>query len=289
MTIATVLALIDGLPGSETTLKAALSVGQAFDANVELLHVSVPPESAIPMVGEGMTGAVIEEIMESAKLNAEQRGKAARGLFDKHCVDAGLALIEAGAAPESGRFTVAWRQVTGIESEEVAQRGKFFDLTVLARPAIGLDGRFSDSLESAIFDSGRPVLAVPDGTSGPVGGSVAIAWSGTREAARGVWAAKPFLGKASAVTLLSVQEDKQSADLADLKRYLGFHGVTADLRSLEPDGRPTGEHLLDEAREAGADLLVMGAYGHSRLRELVLGGVTRNVLEKAEIPVLMAH
>ncbi len=289
MTIASLLALIDGLPGSETTLKAALSVGKAFDAHVELLHVAVPPESAIPMVGEGMTGAVIEEIMEGARKNADHRAKEARGLFDKHCVDAGLPVVDAGAEPEGGKYGVAWRQVTGIESEEAARRGKFFDLTVLALPAIGLDGRFSDALESAIFDSGRPVLAVPDGTSGQVGGSVAIAWSGTREAARGVWAAEPFLGKATAVTLLSVQEGEDTAELADLKRHLGFHGVSANLRQLEPDSRATGEHLLDEAREAGADLLVMGAYGHSRLRELVLGGVTRNVLEKSQIPVLMAH
>ena len=99
----------------------------------------------------------------------------------------------------------------------------------------------------------------------------------------------PFLAKAERVSLLAVTEDRKGADLDELGRHLAFHGIAAEARGLQPDKRSTGEQLLAEAEAAGADLLVMGAYGHSRLRELVLGGVTRDVLEKAAICALMAH
>ena len=289
MTIATILCPVDGLPGSEAALEAAIAVGRTFNAHVTLLHVEVPPESAVPMVGEGMTGAVIEEIMESARKNAQERAKTARALFDRHCAEPGLALAEEDAAPEAGRFTVAWTHIRGIESDQVAARGKLFDLLVLARPNGEASGRFGDSLEAAIFDSGRPVMMVPSPSTATAWPTIAIAWRDTKESARGLASALPFLRKAERVLLLTVAEGGASADLTQGRRYLAYHGINAESRTLEPGERSAGDAILAEAKAEGAELLVMGAYSHSRLRQLVLGGMTRDVLERAEIAVLMAH
>lgn len=289
MRIQTILALVDGDSGSDTVMRTAIAAGQNFDAYVEMLHVEADPNSALIVPGDGLSGGAVEQIMEGIRAGAEERLTAARHLYEKHCVSAGLPLSENGADDTEEGFTVRFHHLTGEQTDEIAARGKLFDLIVLAQP--GGDGGASEeaALEAALFDTGRPVLVVPPNASPTIGRNVSVAWNGTAESTRAIMAAFPFLEQASEICVIAVDEDNGPTDLKGLTTYLSRHGMQAATRTMPSDGRTVSEILLREAGDEAESLLVMGAYGHSRLRELVLGGATRGVLRDAKVPVLMAH
>lgn len=289
MTIASVLTALNGDESSAATLRAALTVGRAFDAYVEVLHVQLEPERALPIIGEGMSAVTIDSILDSARQSAEARAEKAQSLFQEAAAELALPLTTSDADAEPGRFAVAWTQTTGDEPREVAERSRLFDLTVLARP--NQDENFGAwaVMEEALFHSGRPVLVAPPEPPKSVGRSMVFAWSDTREFARSLWAALPLLKQAEKVVVVSVGDKEDELRPARLVRALSRHGVVAETKLPSAKGRDVGETLLATAAELEADLLVMGAYGHSRLREFALGGVTRHVLENAQLPVLMCH
>lgn len=287
MAWAKVLAEVDGGPASEAVVRVALRIGQDFDARVELLHVVVSDEETIPVVAEGMSSGAVGKMLESLAEQRQIRAETAERLYRTLCVDAGLATCEPDAAAAPGQFRVAFRRLEGRESDEVARRGRLADLVVVGGRSA--EAGFSAALEAAIFGTGRPLLMVPEQAPERLGGSIAIAWDGTLGAARAAGAALPMLGRAEKVIVLTADMEKFGAKPSALADYLAEHGIDARTWAFLPDDRKLGEQLLAEAEEAGADMLVMGAYGHSRLREMVLGGVTQSVTAKATIPVLMAH
>jgi nucleotide-binding universal stress UspA family protein len=130
----------------------------------------------------------------------------------------------------------------------------------------------------------------PPSVPGALGGKVAISWNGSAQAARAVSAALPYITRSDGVVILTVESDRTSASAApELAAYLAWHGVRAETKIFAPADRAVGAALLKECADAGADLLVMGAYTHSRVRQLILGGVTRHVLAEAAVPLFMAH
>lgn len=289
MTLASLLAVIDGDSGSEAVVKAAIDLGRRFDALVELLHVQVPPQDALPMLGEGASGAMVEQVMKSIEAEAERRAAEARRLFDTHCASAKLPIFSEETRSSPASFAIGLNEVVGRESDEVARRGRVVDMTLVQRPMPDEDAGYSPALEAAMFESGRPVLLVPPGDFAGFGRKVAIAWDGGRESARAVAMAMPILTESEKVMVLTAQDGTPKSKPSALGDYLAHHGIAAETWAFTPEEGPVGEALLDEAAKAGADLLVMGAYGHSRLRELVLGGVTRSVVSETTMPVLMTH
>ena len=146
--------------------------------------------------------------------------------------------------------------------------------------------------ESALFDSGRPVLLVPPSSSGqgPLGETIVVAWNGSSETARAVSFAMPFLVGARRIVVLTVEGAVVEGPGGDrIAATLRLHGVDATALTRAADHGAPGETILATARELGADLLVKGAYTQSRIRELIFGGATRHILEHADLPVLMAH
>ena len=268
-------------------LEAALRLAGQFSGHVVGLHVRVDPALAVPLVGEGMSGAMVEEMMSAAERQAATRAVAARALFDQCLGRSGLPLAVApGGTPASAE----WVDMVGREEEAVAWRGRLADLVALARPGDSADSPSPMTLNAALMDSGRPLLLVPPG--GPAfGRHVAIAWNGSAEAGRAVAAAMPLLEQAGTVSVLSVAESDRAteAPAEDLIAYLAWHGIDARLRKLRGQPTQAGEALIGECLEAGADMLVMGAYTHSRLRQLILGGATRHVLHHAPMTCLMCH
>ncbi len=293
MPLAKLLAVIDGGSGSEAAVVAALDLGQRFSARVELLHVEIDPDSAVPMVGEGMSGAAVEQLVQSLRSESERRRKVARELYEEHCVAAGLNVVEPQAASAPGSFAVCLRSLAGGEVDEVLRFGRLSDLIVVARPSAGEEGGLTTAFDAALFDSGRPVLLVPSAPAAGLGTTVAIAWDRSREAARAVGAALPLLTAAGKVVILTARESGREVggevEPSELAAYLALHGVDARTWAFVPASNSLGGALLDEAGKAGANLLVMGAYGHSRLREMVLGGVTRSILADADMPVFLMH
>jgi nucleotide-binding universal stress UspA family protein len=289
MNFATILALIDGRPGCEDALKAALRLGKKSGSLVEFLHVERDPEHAMPVLGEGMSGAAVAQLIESMQAAAEARRADAEGLYRRYCTDAGLPEVTSEVPPAPGTHAVRFSQVVGLESDEVTRRGRLSDLIVLARPDDVAGGVETATLEAALFDSGRPVLLIPPGMTDEFGATAALAWDGSREASLAATAALPLLSRAEKVFILTAREEAETAPPSQFAGYLQAHGVDAKTWAFTPGDSGIGNELLAEAKKAGADLLVMGAYGHSRLREMVLGGATRHVISTAKIPVLMVH
>jgi nucleotide-binding universal stress UspA family protein len=141
-----------------------------------------------------------------------------------------------------------------------------------------------------LFDSGRPVLIAPPTAGTTIGRRCCVAWNGTVEGSAALAAMLPWLRRADAVRVLHAGDyQRRGPPAADVLPYLALHGVPADLAEFAPVDRDVGAGLLAAAGDFGADLLGMGAYSHSRLRQLILGGVTRHVLEHATLPVLMSR
>ncbi len=287
MTWAKLLAYIDGESGSEAVVSAALHLGQAFAARVELLHVELSDEEAIPIVAHGMTAGAVGNILESLSEQREIRAEAAETLYKTLCIDAGLATCEPDDAAVPGRFRVAFRRVVGRESDELARRGRLADLVIVRGPMA--EGGLLEGVETAMFATGRPLLMVPETVPERLGMNLAIAWDGTTGAARATGAALPLLSRAETVTILTADMEKTGTKPSALADYLAEHGISSRTWAFLPEDGALGERLLAEAEAAGADMLVMGAYGHSRLRQMVFGGVTQSVIAKSKIPVFMAH
>jgi nucleotide-binding universal stress UspA family protein len=292
MSIASLLAVVDGGDASSAVMAAAVKLGQRFDAYVEALHVRVDPESAIPLVGEGMSAAMVEQVAADLRQSTETHARTARRAYEEACRSVDLPTTEADGAAEAGKFTCAWRELTGREDSETAARALLFDLTICGRPDEASEGAYAPALEAALFEAGRPVLVVPGGFETEIGRRALIGWSGTRECARAVTGALPILaagGQAEVVAL--VEEGETPGGVKDPQAaadWLNLHGIDARARRV-PLADGAGAALMQAASERDADLLVMGAYGHSRLREFVLGGATREVLTHCALPVLMAH
>ncbi|WP_164730398.1 universal stress protein [Pelagibacterium montanilacus] len=268
---------LDGNVEDEARLAIAEQIAEHFDAF--LAGVLVNPLPAIrAMGGFGYNGLGLDELQHSARARGDEAMRHLRTRFD--------------ALPM--RHELRRHDVEDARCSEIfVQEARLFDLFVGTRP-YGHEDNLADVIEAVLFRSGRASLLVPPGAIKSFDpDTIVVAWSNTRESARAVSEAMPFLVRAKAVSVCMVgNEDKggieRAAQGSDIARHLDRHGVKVQLNPV-PHGKGVSDTLLEEATLAGAGLLVMGAYGHSRFREWMLGGATRGVLTRATLPVLIAH
>lgn len=265
------LELLDD-PENDTRIECAKRLAEQFDAELVGIHVSPPPFLPVGF-GEGAAyvGPEVFEAQREANRLVRERVEAS---FRRHC--------------DPARMAVRDIYEEGDPGDLLAEAARGADLTIAAQEGgSGLDALAPQPIHHVILSAGGPVLVLPRGGCGPaLGRHVAVAWNGSREAARAAKDALPFLTAAETVSLISAGEDAVAtleAGVSLLKR----HGAPVTAKAIEPS-RAHGAMLLGAAAAEGADLLVMGAYGHSRLREIVLGGATREVLRDARIPVLLS-
>jgi nucleotide-binding universal stress UspA family protein len=273
---------------SGPSLEAAFRLAQAHAAHVCALHTRIDPALAVPLIGEGLSGAMVEEMITQAEQQGLQRAERARRAFDETCARFGLPVV---TAPPAAGPSAAWVEVVGREEDEVVTRGRLADLTLLGHPRGEREMPATMTLNSVLLASGRPVLLSPP-QGGAFGSVAAIAWNGSVESSRAVGWALPLLSRAQRVIVLSVSEQGHTlpdSPAGDLVTYLGWHGIGAEIVSGHAAGSQAGPELLRLAQANGADLLVTGAFTHSRLRQLILGGVTRHVIAHAPIHCLMCH
>jgi nucleotide-binding universal stress UspA family protein len=190
-----------------------------------------------------------------------------------------------------------WRVVEGDTAEVLSLHGRYADMTIVGQrdPALAGASPSSDLSVSTLMGTGRPLLVVPfAGTFDRVGENVLVGWNATAEAARAVNEAIPLMQTASKVTVLSINPRRGiggdgDVPAADMALHLARHGIRAEAAHTVANDIAEGDALLSYAADIGADLLVCGMYGHSRLRELAVGGVTRSLLTEMTIPVFMVH
>ena len=285
MSIRIILTPLFGDDADAAAAQAAFAVTRRFDAHVEGLFARIDPLDVIPIVGEGVSPAVIDDLTNAAKAEKDKRASAARAHFEAARTAAGVPLAERPPAPST---SARWSEMTGRREELIPRRARVSDLVVFgAQPSDSPE--LGGAIETTLVASGRPLLLAPKGVH-TIGERVAIAWNDSAEAARALASALPFIEAASAVQVLTAETWRTQFEVTEhLADYLEWRGILCERRSIEADDETVGAALLRAASEAGADLLVMGGYGRSRLRELVLGGVTRHVLTHAQMPVLLAH
>jgi nucleotide-binding universal stress UspA family protein len=224
--------------------------------------------------------------MSATEKESSERAHAVRSMFDRFVAQHEVIVSE--ARPDADCATASFAAVTGREEDLVAQQARLADVTVVPHPDAGEDVSSSDALHAVLFDSGRPVMISPRTAPAAVATRVCLGWNGTAESASAVLAALPWLQRADAVRILSADGYQRRGPAApELAAYLALHGVHADIVMFKSINGVVGAGLLAAARDFGCDLLAMGAYSHSRLRQLILGGVTRHVLENSSLPVMM--
>jgi nucleotide-binding universal stress UspA family protein len=258
----------------EPALKAAEIIGDMADGHLTAVFLEIEPDPVAAANGY-ICGEVWDRIVQDL-------ADAAR--------DASLALQR---RPWSRR--VAMRELRtrpSIMGEDFARLARCADLTVMRRLAkMDDDAVRSELFQSALFSSGRPVLLAPPDWQGSTGRRLLVAWSGKRESARALADAAPFIESADHVTIVTAatHPSPEGASGEDVAAHLARHGVKADVKLVAPKSGEEADALLEAARVAQADLIVMGGYGHARATEFIFGGVTRTLSRMSPIPLLMAH
>ncbi len=283
---------LTGTAAGEAALATALMVARIWNAHVHCLHVRVDARDVAPLAGEGLSGAMIEEMMAATERESGERASRVRALFERFTGTAGgIALADsAETALKTDGPTLSFQALAGREEDIVAQRSRLYDMVVVPHPEAEEDVSSSDALHAVLFDSGRPVLIAPREVPATMGTRICCAWNGSAESAAAIAAALPWLHRANAIQVLYAEEyQRRGPDVDGILRYLRWHEITAEKTLFKPLTKDVGAGMLGAARNFGADLLVMGAYSHSRLRQLILGGVTRHVLENSDMPVFMCR
>jgi nucleotide-binding universal stress UspA family protein len=274
---------LDGSERSVHRLDYAVGLAERHDAHLSALYIPalVPePEELVRFYSGHVEQFEAYATMRNVELD---RAKQAEARFRE-------ALRREGLAGE-------WRFVESLPAETMSLHARYADLAIVGQ----IDPEHRPSASAAripgdvLLTAGRPVLIVPYiAPPQTYGENVVVAWTATREAARALGDALPFLERAKTVTVLTVNPDRgpdsePGIPAADIALHLARHGVRAEAAVTVAKDIAIGDALLNYLFDSGADLLVMGGYGHSRAREAVLGGVTRQILEHMTVPVLMSH
>jgi len=268
---------------------AALPVARAFAAHLDALHVRVDPVGvAVAMSTEGAGGTLLQGIIDDIARDADEGEARARSGFAEFCTRENLPLAATASdthATPSAEFHVE----TGEDVRWMAAYGLTADLLIAPRGVPGDDAVARSILEALLLETGRPLMIPATTPATAMPERIAVAWKPTPQAARAVGLAMPFLSRAKEVVVLTVDEEPgRRSDVDRLIGYFACHGLKATAERLQPGAGDPAETLINAAA-ARADLLVMGGYGHTRLREWVFGGFTQRVLADAPLAVLMSH
>ncbi len=288
--IKTILVPVTGDDSDDPALRTAATVARLFTAHLEVIFCRADPTETLVMAGAGdmAAGVVTADLLDDLEKREEARLGRARRTFDEFCRREDIKRRTAPA--KTAAVSVAWRESVGNAVERITLSARANDLVVLARPAADR-GLPLGTVGSILIGSGRPLLLAPPEPPKEIARTVVVAWKDSAEAARAVSAAMPLLGKAKKIAVLSIGESaRQDKDAAEgVALQLRWHGLNATSRTIAAKGQRGPEALLAAARRLKADLIVMGAYGHSRARELIFGGFTRAMLQDADLPVFALH
>lgn len=281
--IRTILAPVSGRAADGAVLSAAATVARALNARVHAVHPRFDPAAVAKAAGEAHPKGIIADLVQQLGCAEDARIAKAKASTEEICARERLPLVTDSAAPPS----VQWRVVPD-EPRRLAACGMTADLIIASRPSAD-DPSTRSTFNTLLFATGRPVLMPSCAPADDLFRQVTIAWKPTPQAARAVAFAMPFLVRAAAVKVLTAEENEhQSVDLDSVIAYLCEHGVKAEGQRLSPGASDAAAAVLLRAAQ-DASLLVMGAYGRSRIGEWIFGGFTRTMLQESPVPLLMAH
>ena len=255
----------------------AVSIAEAFDA-----HVAAIAFAHDPVLPPTLMGGIPADFIESQRAEAEASASAAIARFEE-------AARRAGVSAESRLLAASIAEA----SDQFGKIARRFDLAVVGQAEPDRATPEELIAETALFESGRPVLLVPYiQKTGLTLGQVLVCWDGSRSAARAAGDAMPFLARADEIEILIVAGERGKSDEipgADIGQHLARHDLKVDVKRIVATESDVANAILSYVADSSADMIVMGGYGHSRLREFILGGVTRGILEAMTVPTLMSH
>ena len=283
MTIKRLLVPLSIAVDTHSALGTGFLIAEEFNAHLDAAFCKFPLDGAL--LFDDMDAVPIDIVTQRME-EQEDFALRARHQFDAELDARKIAYLKAPIP--SAKASAAWRLVEEPPFQAITHDGGSYDLIVVGRSRHDPAHAPRDLIEAALFQTGRPVLVAPAIPPKATGSVVLAAWNQSAQSARALTAAAPFFEVAEKVVVFSVTTGaKQGPAAGEMGKYLDWHQIKNEVVEIPPDHRPVGEAILDEAKERGVDLIVMGAYSHSRLRELLLGGVTKYLLENASLPVLM--
>lgn len=290
MTVKHVLSYIEGLPHDECTMETAERLSKHFDATIEAFHVKLDAHDTIPFVGQGISAPVVEQIITSIEAEGKDISKKAlkhvNEFLEKHKE---LTLIKSDKEKQHTN-EILWTQKKGRATEILPEYARLSDLVVMSQISTLNEEMTKLVAEEVVRESARPVLFAVQDVPKYIGKNIVFYWNGSRESARILSAALPFLSKANKVTLMTSTECEEiGLGSALVLKALARHNVKAEVIKFNEDGERLAESILDKATELGTDLIVMGAYTHSKLRQWVMGSMTDYVLKNTTLPLLVIH
>ena len=291
MTFKTILAAASGGSASDGTIELACRFARRFGAHLEAFHAKPDPRDlftySTDSFGTSMSGDFVDRFVKDSDSIAAKTKAAFEATIKRHQI--AISAAPSLGLPDKTTASAAWREEVGYAPTLVARRARFFDLVVLGRSDRVVDQPHTDVVEQTLLNSGRPVLVATAKPQDDIGDNVAVGWNGSAAATRALTAALPFLASARSVSIITIGDHHQGSAAA-LVEYLGWYGIAAKhqhLPSVEHVG--TGQQLLSAAHDGGANLLVMGGYGHVPWREFLFGGATRDVVGASLMPLLLTH
>ncbi len=278
--------------GSDTDVsvfETALAAARLFTSHLRFLHIHLGSgEAALHTPHVGFAGGqALVNALDELQTQSDHRARAAEQHVRELCADARVDLVE---EPDGrARVTASWRQEDNDARRRLLFHCRHNDLVVMGRSRRP-NGLPPDIIESLLLDSGRPILLAAATPARQLTGTVMVCWRDTPDAARAVVADTPFLERAQRVVFVAIDENGTAGpDVEAAAAQFRWNGIPTDTQLIAAGGRPAADLLREAGQVCGADLVVMGAYGHSRMRELIFGGCTRAMLASADRPVLLFH
>jgi nucleotide-binding universal stress UspA family protein len=280
-----ILVPVRGDGKAESVIVYAAVLAKAAKSHIEVTHCRARPEDLMPY-GVPIPKMLRKQMLEQASSIADAEEQVLKDEFEALAKKAGIEIVSGngGDGPSA-----EWVEEAGRQVDVIRQHGRLADVIVVPKPDIDRN-LGTNTLKAALFNTGRPVLMVPDKKDAPksLGQNVTIAWNGSLESSRAVTMTLPILRSAKSVTILSSGGEPAAASAEKLQEYLRAHEIESTISRFSGSGN-VGKTLLSLSTELGADCLIMGAYGDSHERETVFGGNTQHVVDKAVMPVILVH
>ena len=289
MSIAKVLVPVTGSGRDTSLLLYAIEAAKPFDAHVMAFFVRPDLAEALAFFSDGASGVVVDEIVRATRDAGDEAGKRVEAAIAAACAGSEVVRV---ARPErrTGAVTLSLREVQGNFGDQLALEARLSDLVVFGPIRESDQAGLAEAFVQVLVDTDRPVLRATDDVPRRFAERIAIGWDGKKAASQAVTAAMPFLQRAAHVEIFSIQRPPLTEHATEgLRQYLALHGVPATERLIDAGNKRIGEALLQAARQDNSDLLVLGGYGRGRLRESLIGGVTRHVIAHADVAVFMVH
>jgi len=272
----------------DSVLTLTLMIARQFQSHIEGFCIRPSLAGAIAVGFEGGVAA-LAGTEEQFEIEQGTRSERLKEKFDKFIKENNLKTSQPN---ENNELTVSWNENEASGIGLFGQRGRVFDLIVVGRPTPGALTPAMNTLETVLFESGRPVLIAPPTISQKIIDHIAIAWNGSTETARTIAFAMPLIKNAKHISILNIEGAMVPGPTAvEVANSLTRQDITVDIINREGKRSPSdaGALMLNETENIGADLLIKGGYTQSRLRQMIFGGATNHILNEAKMPVLMAH